>query len=158
MVRKKITVVRMDSFRREVLYVRGGASAPSPGERPWDEPWAPLTDVCEMEDRVLMKMELAGVDPGDISLVVHHNRVEISGVKRRERHRGPTRYHRLERPSGVFRRVVSLPCVVVPDSARAVLDHGVLSLVLLKASGGRFETRREDASLDDPADLENKNG
>ena len=136
MVRKKIPIYRLAAFQAEVVNVRGRALSPSRGSLPWDEPWSPVMDVCEKERRIVIKMELPGIDPGDITLLVHHNRLELRGEKRRELHSGPARYHRLERPCGAFRRVVPLPSVILPEKTRATLDNGVLVVILVKAGGG----------------------
>ncbi len=116
-------------------------------------------DVLEKEDRVVIEMELPGVEPGDISLLVRHNRVEVRGKKRQERHREPARYHRLERPSGDFRRVAALPCVVLPDRTQALLDNGVLVVVLFKAGGGKpWRSRRMMGPPGEPAGPEKEDG
>ncbi|MBM3296049.1 MAG: Hsp20/alpha crystallin family protein [Candidatus Aminicenantes bacterium] len=143
MVRKRISVLRLASRRAEVASVPGGVPLRRRGRLPWEEPWAPVMDVCEKEDRVVIEAELPGVETADISLLVHHNRVELRGEKKRERHSGPASYHRLERTSGAFRRAVALPCVILPERTQALLDNGVLSVVLFKASGGKRRTVRD---------------
>ncbi|MBN2199023.1 MAG: Hsp20/alpha crystallin family protein [Candidatus Aminicenantes bacterium] len=152
MVRKKIPVLRQASLRVEVASVPGGGTARAGARLPWEEPWAPVMDVWEKEDRVVIEAELPGVEPADISLLVRHNRVELQGKMRRERHRETARYHRLERPSGSFRRTVALPCVILPDRTQALLDNGVLSVVLFKAGGGEArKNRRPDPSRETTA-------
>jgi HSP20 family molecular chaperone IbpA len=44
---------------------------------------------------------------------------------------------RLEREYGPFRRFISFPCAVIPEKSRAILENGILLLVLTKYRGSR---------------------
>lgn len=158
MVRKKIPVLRQASLRAEVASIPGGGAARPRGGLPWEEPWAPVMDVYEKEDRVVIEADLPGVEPADISLLVHHNRVELQGQMRRERHRETASYHRLERQGGAFRRTVALPCVILPDRTRALLDNGVLTVVLFKAGGRKPEENRRLGPSGERTSPEKKHG
>jgi HSP20 family molecular chaperone IbpA len=65
------------------------------------------------------------------------SRIEIKGLKRVAAVSAPPRYLRLERQYGAFQRSVALPCAVVPDKAGAVLENGVLRVVIRKMKGAR---------------------
>jgi HSP20 family protein len=64
-------------------------------------------------------------------------RIEIRGVKKEASIATDPRYLRLEREYGAFQRSVALPCAVVPDKARAVLENGVLIVYIRKLRGAR---------------------
>ena len=100
---------------------------------PLAKQWTPLLDICERRKRIVVMAELPGVEPRQITLLVHPNRLELRGEKKQEVHSEPARYLRLERESGPFRRVVALPSAVLPEKTKAVLDNGVLMIVLVKA-------------------------
>jgi HSP20 family protein len=81
---------------------------------------------------VIVSAELPGVSQNDITILLHSNRLEIKGIKREKQTRSEIRYHRLEREYGTFRRYVFLPSAVVPDKSRALLENGVLTVILKK--------------------------
>jgi len=97
-----------------------------------DENWVPWVDISEKENEVLVEVELPGVAEKDITILLNHNRAEIKGTKRRPRFRKKVTYVRLEREYGPFRRFVSFPCAIIPEKSRAVLENGILLLVLKK--------------------------
>jgi len=97
-----------------------------------DESWVPWVDISEKESEVRVEVELPGVVDRDITILLSHNRVEIKGTKRRSRFRKQVNYLRLEREYGPFRRFVSFPCAIIPEKSRAVLENGVLFLILRK--------------------------
>ncbi len=97
-----------------------------------DEIWVPCVDISEKANDVIVEIELPGITQKDISILLHSNRLEISGVKREALSRGGKRYHRLEREYGNFRRYIFLPSIVDPERATASLENGVLRIVLKK--------------------------
>ena len=133
MIRKKIRVCRWASAPGEVSSVTARIQFSEQSRLSLEKQWAPLLDVCEQQKRIVVMAELPGVEPRDITLLVHHNRIELRGEKKQEVHNEPARYLRLERESGPFRRVVALPSAVLPEKTKAVLDNGVLVIVLVKA-------------------------
>lgn len=97
-----------------------------------DEIWVPCVDISEKANDIIVEIELPGITQKDISIFLHSNRLEISGVKRETLPRGRKEYLRLEREFGNFRRYIFLPSVVIPEKARASLENGVLRIVLKK--------------------------
>jgi HSP20 family protein len=97
-----------------------------------DEIWVPCVDISEKANNVIVEIELPGITQKDISILLHSNRLEISGVKREALSKGSKRYHRLEREYGNFRRYIFLPCIVDPERATASLENGILRIVLKK--------------------------
>jgi len=97
-----------------------------------DESWVPCVDISEKGNEVFVSVELPGVSQNDITILLHSNRLEIKGIKREKRTRSEMRYQRLEREYGTFRRYVFLPSAVVPDKSRAMLENGVLTVILKK--------------------------
>jgi HSP20 family protein len=134
MIRKKIRVLNWASTPGEVSSVTAQILFSEQSRLSLEKPWMPLLDVCEQRKRIVVMAELPGIEPRDITLLVHHNRIELRGEKKQEVHTEPARYLRLERESGRFRRVVALPTAILPEKTKAVLDNGVLVIVLVKAS------------------------
>jgi len=97
-----------------------------------DESWVPCVDLSEKGDEINVVIELPGVAQKDINILLHSNRLEISGVKKENLPQSRIKYHRLEREYGNFRRYIFLPSVVIPEKAKASLENGVLHVVLRK--------------------------
>jgi HSP20 family protein len=132
MVKKIKPVSRVIKLQTEVDRIKRAPVArrdPVPG---LDELWLPLVDICEKPGEIVVEAEIPGVSQADIMITVQSNRVEIKGTKRGAAPSGNVKYLRLEREFGRFRRLVVLPCTVVPDRARAFLDNGVLVILLVK--------------------------
>jgi len=133
-----------------------GRGRPEPGEdlftpfpavpwlvpRDWPFPpgglavWAPRVDVVDRGDSVVVRAEVPGMSLQDIRVRADAASVIIEG----ERHRDTTvrgeMYYRRECSYGRFRRQVSLPVAVEPDSLEVHYRDGVLTLVLRKAASG----------------------
>jgi HSP20 family protein len=109
-----------------------------------DESWVPWVDISEKGNEVLVEIELPGVAERDITILLSHNRVEIKGIKRRTRFRNKVQYLRLEREYGPFRRFVSFPCAIIPEKSKAILENGILLLILRKYRA----TRKKEVLLE----------
>jgi len=97
-----------------------------------DESWVPYVDIAEKENEITIEIELPGISRSDIAIKMNYNRVEIKGIKKEKHHRKQVKYVRLEREYGPFRRIIFLPSAVYPDTAKAYLENGVLTLRLKK--------------------------
>jgi len=92
----------------------------------------PAVDVYETEGEFILEMELPGVSVKDVKVLLFASRLEVSGFKRELGTHRESRYLRLEREFGVFRRDVVVPGTIDPDRACAALENGVLRIVLKK--------------------------
>jgi len=72
-------------------------------------------------------------------VVLFSSRLEVSGFKRELDTPRGSRYTRLEREYGNFRRDLVVPGSVDPDLAVAALENGVLTIVLKKPPRKRRE-------------------
>jgi HSP20 family protein len=100
-----------------------------------DELNLPAVDIYEKEDEIIVEMELPGVHEKDIKILLYPSRVEVSGFKRELSPHHGTRYFRLERQFGAFRREVFVPGSADPEKAHAALENGILTIVLKKSPG-----------------------
>jgi HSP20 family protein len=133
MVRRIRLVSRVLRIETEVRS-SGGAGFGREAELPGlDRVWAPSVDVYENENEVIVEVELPGVLKEDVAIVLHGGRLEVKGLKRDlPAAEVGARYHRLEREYGTFRRVVLIPASVLADRASAMLQNGILTVVLRK--------------------------
>ncbi|OGD21722.1 MAG: hypothetical protein A2W03_18135 [Candidatus Aminicenantes bacterium RBG_16_63_16] len=132
MVRRIKPVSRSVKFQTEVDRIRRDRAVRKDTVPRLDELWLPAVDIFEKAGEIVVEAEIPGVSQADIMITVQSNRVEIKGAKKEAAPSGKARYLRLEREFGRFRRLIALPCTVVPDKARAFLDSGVLIILLIK--------------------------
>ena len=93
-----------------------------------EEAWQPPADIYRMTDGWLVKLELAGVCPDDIRLVVKSSTLVVQGTRRDEQRCEGVGCHRLEIAYCRFERVFELPGTHGSIRDRDVLPHGMLLL------------------------------
>jgi HSP20 family protein len=101
--------------------------------------WLPISDVIETDDVLVVKVELPGVEPGDLSLTAHGGNVILRGEKRRAPENVPAKFHLAERAFGRFRRVIHLGVPVNTHKAEAELTEGFLRIRFPKVPNRRGE-------------------
>jgi len=90
-------------------------------------------DVFEDEQRVVVRLEVPGMERQDFEIEVHGDALVVRGEKRFERESSEGRWRVLQCAYGAFQRSVALPVPVKSDEARAVYKDGVLKIELPKA-------------------------
>ena len=96
--------------------------------------WQPPTDVFEFPDRLIVRVEIAGMRDGVFQVALHDRRLSISGTRTRlTQERSALQYHRMEIGYGEFRVEISLPWPVGRNQATAVYRDGFLSVELPQA-------------------------
>lgn len=97
----------------------------------------PSLDLSEGEETLEVRMDLPGVKPEDINIEVSGNTLRVSGERREEKEEKGRTWHRVERETGAFARLVSLPCPVEEDKVTAEYHDGVLTITLPKTASAR---------------------
>jgi HSP20 family protein len=90
--------------------------------------WSPPTDVYDAGERVVVRMEIPGVLPGDMDVTVVGDRLVIRGRRREEESACRTCYRQMEIHYGAFLRVVPLPEPIDRDGVRATYRDGFLAV------------------------------
>jgi HSP20 family protein len=96
----------------------------------------PSINVFTDRDGLVVQAEVPGVKPEQLNVQVDPGRLTISG----ERSLGEEKdvsYHRRERRSGKFSRVIQLPRDLDPDQARAEYRNGLLTVRIAKQAAAR---------------------
>ena len=94
--------------------------------------WAPRLDMFHREDRVVVKVELPGVDREDIDISVIGDVVTIKGERKAEEEVKDEDYYCCERYRGSFYRTIQLPGDVDTEKIEANYENGVLEITLPK--------------------------
>lgn len=102
--------------------------------------WALLGgDVFEDENRLVVRLEVPGMEKEDMSIEVLDDALVVSGEKRFERQATEGRWRVMQCAYGSFRRTVPLPVAVKAGEARASYKNGVLRVDLPKAEAGKHK-------------------
>jgi HSP20 family protein len=107
--------------------------------------WVPTTDIFAQGDDLVIRVELAGVDPADVELRFANGVLTVSGNRDPEFGRGdgdPVFYVR-ERFYGEFRRSITLPEGTRPNQIQAAFDDGLVEIVVAGAVKQAGSTRIE---------------
>lgn len=100
--------------------------------------WTPHVDICETRSRILVHVELPGVDSSDLSVSFQGEDLRIQGIKREPvRSQKLLCYHCLERRYGKIDRTIHIGWVVNPKIARASMENGILTITLPKLNNRR---------------------
>ncbi|MGO8684360.1 MAG: Hsp20/alpha crystallin family protein [Thermoleophilia bacterium] len=97
------------------------------------ESWLPAVDVFDTSDAVVLKAELAGMDPADIQIELDDNVLTIKGERKFEENVDEGRYYRVERRFGSFERSLALPQGAKASDIVANYEDGVLEVRVPKA-------------------------
>lgn len=92
----------------------------------------PPINLTEDKDNYFIRAELPGLDPGDLDIQTTGNSITISGERKIAAEVG-VKYHRKERESGKFSRIINLPETVNMEKVEAGLVDGVLTVSIPKA-------------------------
>lgn len=100
--------------------------------------WALLGgDVFEDEQRVVVKLEVPGMEKQDFNIEIFDGRLVVTGEKRFQRETSEGRWQVVQCAYGSFRREIPLTARVALDSAKATYTNGVLRIELAKLEPGK---------------------
>jgi len=94
--------------------------------------FVPPADVEEYADRFVLKLDVAGVDPGAIDITLENGVLSISGQREKEPAGEGCERARAERLFGRFYRRFTLPDTVDATAVHAAGRNGVLEIVIPK--------------------------
>jgi HSP20 family protein len=99
--------------------------------------WAPMLDVSETKDAMIVTAEMPGVDPKEIEIGLTGDLLTLKGEKEKRIEEKEERYHRVERTYGAFLRSVRLPMAVDGSKVTATFKNGVLVVTLPKTPASK---------------------
>ena len=102
------------------------AVCPSDSDGGGPSDWAPNTDVYTTENGLVAKLELAGMRPEDLELIVEGNRLIICGERSDGTRLPGMKYLVMEIRYGSFECVLDVPAGYDLGQARAVYQNGFL--------------------------------
>jgi HSP20 family protein len=93
--------------------------------------------LTESKDRFTIRAELPGVGSEELDIQATANTLSLGGERKIPAEDSEAKYHRRERESGRFSRVISLPGEINPDKVEASLVNGILTIVVSKAEASK---------------------
>jgi HSP20 family protein len=94
--------------------------------------WTPACDIYEDGEEIVVRAELAGVEPKDVEIRFENGVLTLKGERKLEKEDRRENYHRLELSYGTFTRAFSLPATIDAEKIRAESKQGVLHVHLPK--------------------------
>jgi HSP20 family protein len=94
--------------------------------------FVPPVDIYEDAKKVILKLEVPGVDQKDLDIRVENHTLTVKGERKFEAEEKQQNFHRIERRYGSFFRAFTLPTTVDTESVHADYTAGVLKLELSK--------------------------
>jgi HSP20 family protein len=125
----------LESLQRRMEELFNGLSERfSGGARPrsvWGgEEWMPAIESHVDNGNLIVKMDLPGVDPKEVSISVTGNQLTIEGERKREEKKEEKDYSYREVAYGKFSRSMTLPEAVDADKVKAAYKNGVLEVTI----------------------------
>ncbi len=120
------------SSLRDLLDSAFQLAGSSPGIQT-DRPWSPVLDIDEDDEKVTVRVELAGLKKEDFDISLRDDNLTISGERTAESDTREGESFRSERFFGAFSRTVQLPTPVKAEGVAANYTDGVLTITLPKA-------------------------
>lgn len=96
--------------------------------------WSPNTDIFELEDTLVIRLEVAGVKKENLSLKSRGDALVVSGYRSDTSHMGRVYYHQMEISYGPFEKVILLPPPLQQGEISAQFDDGILEIEIQKKS------------------------
>jgi HSP20 family protein len=106
---------------------------------------APLSDIEDTGDALLVSAELPGMDKEDIKIEVDKDSISISAERKDVKEEKEKDYFYCERSYSGFRRRFVLPVEIDPDKVDAEYKEGILKVTMRKAEAE--QDKRKEISV-----------
>jgi HSP20 family protein len=131
-----MAITRWDPFR-EVVALQNRMNSlfrdMSEGDSPLTTAsFVPAVDIYEDNSKVVLKLEVPGLEEKDLDVRVENNTLTVKGERKFEKEEKEENFHRIERHYGSFYRAFTLPSTVDTEHINANYHNGVLKLELSK--------------------------
>src|SRR3984957_20466241 len=94
--------------------------------------FVPAVDVYEDAQKVVLKLEVPGIEEKDLDIRVENNTLTVRGERKFEKEEKEENFHRIERRHGSFYRAFTVPTTMNTENVKPSYDAGVLKIELEK--------------------------
>jgi len=91
----------------------------------------PVLDLLETQDTLMLRAEIPGVFPEDLSILLTEDTLTIE-VHVNDQFDQEEQAHQTKRREGYYSRSIYLPCKVMKEEAKATVKDGVLNVMMPK--------------------------
>lgn len=131
-----MAITRWDPFR-EVVALQNRVNSLFRDFNESDSPlttasFVPAVDVYEDAEKVVLKLEVPGIEEKDLDVRVENHTLTVKGERKFAQEEKEENFHRIERRYGSFYRAFTLPSTVDTENVDAKYNAGVLKLELKK--------------------------
>lgn len=95
--------------------------------------WAPMVDVLENQDEILLEAELPGMKKDEIDIELNGDTLVLRGERKFEQTQRGEQFHRIERQYGAWQRTFQIEVPIDAQKVSANYEQGVLTVRLPKA-------------------------
>lgn len=139
-----------ESAANALTRFKPSAESKLPAEASIDDPfywpshgWSMLGgEVFEDDKRLVVRLEVPGMDKQDMNIEISDDMLILSGEKRFANENSDGRWRIMQCAYGSFRRVVPLSTPVLADKAKATYMNGVLRVELPKITPGKAKAKK----------------
>jgi len=96
-------------------------------------------DLLDTKDRIVVKVEVPGVDKKDMTISISDDELMIKGEVKKEQEVNEKDYYQCERTYGSFTRTIVLPATVDKSKTKASYKDGVLGITLPKSEAAKLK-------------------
>jgi len=121
-----------ERMRQRMEKMLSSPSRPGAATLCGDAGWRPSLDLYETADELIVLVELAGINPKDVEVVVDGDTVHVRGNRCRPTDKNVNRVHHLEIDFGPFSHSLRLPVPIDPEGASSTYRDGFLVINLPK--------------------------
>ena len=104
------------------------------------------SNMSETDKEICITVELPGLEEKDVDVSISGNRISIKGEKKSEvdekKGEEGREFHRIERKSGSFQRIMNLPFKVDSDKVIATVKNGILTVTIAKPAELQENTKK----------------
>ena len=93
----------------------------------------PSIDLTESEESFVVTVDLPGLKPEEVEVELKNGELRISGKREEKKEEEGKTYHRVERQTGEFRRIIRLPEPINEEKVEAKFVNGVLQVTVPKS-------------------------
>jgi|ERR1035438_1496298 HSP20 family protein len=152
-----MAITRWDPFR-EVVALQNRVNSLFRDLNDGDSPlttasFVPAVDIYEDPKKVVLKLEVPGMEEKDLDIRVENNTLTVRGERTFEKDEKEENFHRIERRYGSFYRAFTLPSTVDTEHVGASYKAGVLKLELMKkpeAQPKQIKINVENQKVEEP--------
>ena len=103
--------------------------------------WHPPTDVYETDEKIVIRVEVAGMREGDVSVNFDHHILSINGSRPEIAEKRA--FHQMEIFFGEFSTDIEIPVAIDTDHIQAEYQDGFLHVFLPKAAPKKIQIKED---------------